>query len=187
MLEIIKKYRNSPKRTVITFSLDESISLNRQGDLRKAKHAYVKQKDIENDGASECCTREIKGSELAFDCGCDFVNEGEKRREGAERCSCDGETLYAFKTLDNVCSENSEKECIDVKADEKCDCLSGKTGDNKPEKNKSIYLTYPCCKMELKGGVRSKKTVRILLSDVIAVTMGAFAIKCVISKLNKKK
>ena len=187
MLEMIKKFRNSPKRTVITVSMEDCISINRQGDLRKAKKAYVEQKSG---------TKIEKRVSFAdpmlenFDCDCNNENSAFEHSDSAAKatteCYCD-ESRYAFESCEDIKGESYGE--TDMCSENTGGRKASKTNAHATEltKKNSIYLTYPCCKMELKGGVRAKKTVRFLLCDAIAVMMGACAIKCAISKLMKLK
>ena len=187
MLDIIKKFRNSPKRTVITISMEDCVSINRQGDLRKAKKAYMEQKNGTNKGEKVSFANPALEE---FSCECESENATFICDDGTDKattgCGC-GDTRYAFDVCEDIRAEycGEKGACSDV--------VKGKVRDKNEYadrgacKEKGIYLTYPCCKMELKGGVRAKKTVRFLLCDAVVVMMGACAIKCALTKLMKLK
>ncbi len=169
MLEFIKKYRNSPKRTVITLSMVDSISVNRQGDLRRAKRSLLESEAQKNDHERTAF------ADLSCECSCDGeMHEKEGLNSGK---SADGGDLHAFKISEHCeCEGTGEKgaegsQCTDTFGASKC---------------KSGYLSYPCGKMEIKGGLRIKKTVRILLCDLVACAVVSSMACRAMSKMLKK-
>ena len=101
MLEFIKRYRNDPKRLVLTLKIDKTLCLNRLGDLnlaQRAKSEMERKKNVESNDM-QVTTRD--------------KNDGNMQDEGSK-------TKKAFKQEEKcVCLDDCN--C----AEEKCDCKDG--------------------------------------------------------------
>ena len=165
MLEFIKNYIKSPERTVITFSMDELVCACRQGDLMIAERAIEKENgccDSENDTNQR---EEKAGKEKS-------KSEGKK----APECS-ENKAEYAFK----LSSEEKDERGKESDGKFGCEALKGK------EDNRKLgCFPYSMGELELKGGFRCKKTVRILLCDLVASAFALCAVKSVLNKGNKR-
>lgn len=176
MFELIKKYRNSPKRTVISFELVKKMSFNKLGDLnlaRKAKNRVNGAKINNCSNNSSCEPGETNENKTLFigqdnysleNCSCECENDdGYKnetdRGEMTERLENDS-AQYAFNTTSNI-------RCCD--------------GENETQNSDSCCesdrFILPCMKSDKKGGFVFEKTIRILLCDLL-VGVGAAAIIC---------
>ena len=165
MLEFIKNYRKSPERTVITISMDELLCACRQGDLMIAEHAIEKE--------NGCC---------------DSENDAYQREEnaGKEKSESEGKKV-------SECSENKAKYAFKLSSEEKDEHAKENDGNFgcealKNNENKRKSGCFPCSmgELELKGGFRCKKTVRILLCDLVASVFALCAVKSVLNKGNKR-
>lgn len=154
MLEFIKKYRNSPCRTVVTFKLNECVCLNKLGELNQARRAKNEYGNTQNDSENE--KKQIKD---------------EKNK--AKRAFREQENSVS---LDSMGKENSSDEC-------KCGCDEEMCiGDN----GRSDCFCLPCARADVRGGINSEKTVRVLLCDLVAGAMlmgGAMCAKMLILRL----
>ena len=173
MLGFIERYRNSPKRTVITMKTKRSFYL-------------LKRKDVASSGAQSS----------AFDISNNTVNtldEGPKIIPSncdsytLERDKCiTNEAQFAFKSKENICNlddccaddfvlENSE-----TNTNFKANC--GKEYDNKQSK-------LAGCKMikhkekKTRGALVCEKECRVLLCDLVAAMIVMVSIICLMIKL----
>ena len=165
MLEFIKNYRKSPKRTVITISMDELLCACRQGDLMIAERAIEKENGR-----------------------CDSENDANQRKENAGKEKPKSEEKKASE-----CSENKAKYAFKLSSEEKDEHAKesdGKFGyeELKSKENKRKSGCFPCSMgaLELKGGFRCKKTDRILLCDLVASVFALCAVKSVLNKGHKR-
>lgn len=103
MLEFIKRYRNDPKRLVLTLKIDKTLCLNRLGDLnlaQRAKREMERKKNVESNDMQATTMNKNDG---------DMQGEGSKMKKAfkqEEKCVC----------LDDCnCIENGNE----------CDCKDG--------------------------------------------------------------
>ena len=169
MLDFIKKYRNDPRRTVVTFVMNEKICFNKLGDLnvaRAAKNEHEKTKnDNENDNFEDKENR-VK-TKRAF-----------KERESSALLDSNEKVLFDECSQTDSCSCGSESEGNGNETGKgacECDpCIS-------PDCSCSFGL--PCSDADLKGGINSEKKFRVLLCDLVAgsvLVMGAVLMKKVV-------
>ena len=167
MLEFINKYRNDPKRTVITIKINKCMSFAKLGELNVARQAKnnknAKEDPLEN--ANETCS---DGS-----CSIDF-NENESVFAFKPDSELKGENDYTLEGDDSMNRGNYEKN--------ECECGS--------ESCKERFV-LPCATGNVKGGINESFTGRILLCDLVAgaVALGGMMLGCkwLCGLFNKKK
>ena len=136
MINLIKKYRNNPNRTVITLKCDKSWCLNKLGDINMTSGDYCSCLDKEN---------------------CD--EQSKKSRK---------ESKLAYKELEIEAQEQgSAKESVDKDQNGQAEQMLCKCHKVSQE------FVMPTGEKSTKGGVCTQKTLRILLCDVVAVTVVA--------------
>lgn len=164
MLKLIKKYRNDPKRTVLTFSCQKKITLNRLGDL-------ILKDDEES--AREFCHCECESHGNGYKENYILENEPICNPLGEKKKQIEKEQAQILEKDD---CQRAFKENYHIKPleYEKNSCQSSKKQALKPQK-------------EMRGGIVLEKSVRVLLCDVIAVgavasLMGGIALKMCLRK-----
>lgn len=164
MLKLIKKYRNDPKRTVLTFSCQKKITLNHLGDLI-LKDDKESAREFYN---CECESHKNSYKEdyiLENEPKCNPLSEKKERIEKEqaqilERDDCQRafKENYHIKPLEyeKYCSKSPEKQAL------------------KPQR-------------EMRGGIVHERSVRVLLCDALAVgaimcLVGGIALKMCLRK-----
>ncbi len=192
MLKMLKKYRNDPKRMVVTFSCQRKIVLNRLGDLamknlveKELNEGYPSEntkKSYTNaccgDGAS--CEKEQScgASCVGYDSygGIDYIVEGE--RLSFDKGSLKEKKAQIHREQSQILEKDScgraFKENYHIKPLEFA---------NREEKGRAGSVLKP--EKEVRGGIVLEKSFKILLSDLVLLVSGMVALFCVISKLKR--
>lgn len=182
MLGFIKKYRNSPKRTVLTMKCKKSLYILKQGDIKCPTKRVSKPKEMKNFNSQETVIERNIGG---------FYNDNTRH---SDKTFCtennnDKDTIYAFNLHDDFCSMDEVFE-----NDGCCETLENQYKPDKNIKQKTEYKRAETSLRErklfeksTKGAYVCEKTYRVLLCDVIAVLSATWAVICLIKVIFKKK
>lgn len=175
MLDFVKRYRNNPKRTVITMKTKRSFYL-------------LKRKDVASRGAQSSAFGITNNTVNTLDEGPKIIPSNcDSYTLERDKC-CTNEARFAFKSKENICNlddcctndfvlENSE-----TNTNFKANC--GKKHDNKQSK-------LVDCKMikhkekKTRGALVCEKECRVLLCDLAAAMVVMMSIICLMMKLKR--
>ena len=173
MLEFINKYRKSPKRMVVTFKCKKSLYLLRQGQLN--------------------CKTNLKNIEVETpDCNSsDVVLETNFDRTDGD-CFGKDDSVYAFNSCENLCEVNGGFEQICNENYCENQNLEGDCKRQKDDKNTNVVCENVGNKRKFfdkttKGAYVCQKTYRMLLCDIVAVTIAFMAVTCILKRIFKHK
>lgn len=182
-MNLIKKYRLSPKRTVITFECDKKLTLHKLGDLVKRnviesinddcleKMEHIKaSKDKSYDmsfvhSETNNIGYFLEGESLDGELGDKCERASKKPLEGACESSENGavlenESCFAFKAYDSVKPADyvNREERLDFKI------IDG----NYKDRNLALKRNALKTEKSIKGGICSNKCHKILLCDALS-------------------
>lgn len=173
MLGFINKYRENPKRMVLTLKCKKSLFLLRQGQLNcgtDVKNMVVK-------------TPDYNSSDNVLETNFSCFDDGASRKD---------DSIYAFDSCENVCEVVGNFEQFDSG---NCEEKYAFTNDYKYQNDNKNVNNY--CKTlnnktkffdkTTKGAYVCEKTYRALLFDVVAVAIGVVMLVCIVGKLLKRK
>ena len=175
MLDFVKKYRNNPKRTVITMKTKRSFYL-------------LKRKDIVNRGAQSSAFGISNNTVNTLDEGPKIIPSNyDSYTLERDKCSTN-EAQFAFKSKENIC--NLDDCCADDFVLENSETNTNFKA-NRNTKNDNKQSKIACCKMikhkekKTRGALVCEKEWCVLLCDLVAAVVVMLSIICLMIKLKR--
>lgn len=168
MISFIKKFRKNPKRTVITFSFQKKMIINRLGDLiQKNDNEMIeeyKQSELKDEGRGA-----FAGGDSYVLEGCNRTNCGNKEnplKEKRKQIEAEQAQILEKDNHERAFKENYHISPLDFGEN-----------DSKSADDKALGR-----KKDMRGGIVCEKSFRILLCDMLTVLGVVFFAFCVLFK-----
>lgn len=174
MLNRIKKYRNSPERTVITFTFQKKLTLNRLGDLMIKENKEVIEKinemTLDKHGAISD-GRENDGYVLENDKKQSEKAENNPLKRKKSQIEPEQAQMLERDNCTRAFKENYHIKPLEF--DKKESCIT--------------YKRLLNAEKEMRGGVVCEKSFKVLRCDLMAALGAVFAAFCLLTKANAHK